>query len=302
MFDRDGNAAMNLRIEVGAQIGGRPGQDRSDRAGKAPLLIGFVGRARRVPCSCGRHLGGHSHVGAMVFNRLEHGDGAPELLTFLGVRSRIFGAAPSDPACFGGENGLDQCRRGRGCAVDLGGRRAVEGNSGDPPCRIKVCGHGGCHVGLVGLDHQDIRAQTGHDDIGLTAGNDRCGARNGHLTIGVAPGHDRELFAKSNAADQGPVGQTWQEPLFDLRPRRRVDDCASCCGGHERTGSDERTELFDHDRQFGEPVTRSTEVFRNVKAKPAHLGHVRPKGRKGFVGCVEEVSIRHDRVDILQER
>ena len=81
----EADAAVHLDVELGAQVGRRHGQRRRHGRGVGELVAAVRGGPGRVPHGRGRQLGGHEHVGAVVLDRLEHGDRAAELLAHLGV-------------------------------------------------------------------------------------------------------------------------------------------------------------------------------------------------------------------------
>ena len=100
------------------------------RGGERELVAAGGGGAGRVPHGGGRQLGGHEHVGAVVLDRLEHGDRAAELLAHLGVLGGLLGALAGDAGRLGGEDRageVDQQSDGR-----RGGRRPARRRSVDP--------------------------------------------------------------------------------------------------------------------------------------------------------------------------
>ena len=77
----------------------------------------------------GGQLGGDDHVGAVVLDRLEHGDRAAELQALLGVRRRQLGALAGDADRLGREDHAGEVDEHAPRAGEHGGRRAVEGDA-----------------------------------------------------------------------------------------------------------------------------------------------------------------------------
>ena len=89
----DGDAAVHLGVEVGAQVGGRarPAWRRPRR--RSVSWSPPVAAARAASHTArGGQLGGHDHVGAVVLDRLVHGDDPAELHALLGVGGGQLGA------------------------------------------------------------------------------------------------------------------------------------------------------------------------------------------------------------------
>ena len=101
VFPREPDAAVHLDVELRTQVGGGQGERGRHRRGVRELIAARRGSARGIPHRGGRQLGGHEHVGAVVLDRLEHGDRSTELLTLLGVLGRLFGALAGDARRFG---------------------------------------------------------------------------------------------------------------------------------------------------------------------------------------------------------
>ena len=92
MLPGEADAAVHLDVEVGAEVGRLQRQHGRHRGGVRPLVAALVGRPGRVPHVGRGELAGHEHVGAVVLDRLEHGDGPAELQAHLGVGGGLLGA------------------------------------------------------------------------------------------------------------------------------------------------------------------------------------------------------------------
>ena len=123
----DGDAAVHLGAEVGAQVGRRRGLGGRHRGGEGELIAARLGGSRRVPHGRRRHLGGHAHVGAVVLDGLEHPDRPAKLDALAGIGGGQLGALVRDADRLGGENGTSQVGEDApGARQDLD-RRPVEG-------------------------------------------------------------------------------------------------------------------------------------------------------------------------------
>ena len=128
MLPGDGDAAVHLGVEVGAQIGGRRGQRGGHRGGVGELVATGGGGPTGVPHRVGGQLGGDGHVGAVVLDRLEHGDGAAELLAVLGVRRAEIGALAGDAHRLGRQQDPGHVGQHPAGAGEDGGRGGIEGH------------------------------------------------------------------------------------------------------------------------------------------------------------------------------
>src|SRR5690606_33590084 len=110
------------------QVGGGSGQRGGDGGGVAELVATGGGGAGGVPHGAGGELAGHGHVGAVVLDRLVHGDGAAELLALLGVGGRHVGGLLGEAGGLGRQDHPGQVREQAGGAGEHGGGGAVEGD------------------------------------------------------------------------------------------------------------------------------------------------------------------------------
>ncbi len=124
VFVGEADPAVHLDVEVGAQIGGIGRGDGRHGGGDRQLVPTSGRRSGGIPDRGRGELGRHEHVGAMVFDGLEHGDRPTELDALLGVGRRLFGALACHTCRLGGEDhpvevdeglaGAGQDRRGGG--------------------------------------------------------------------------------------------------------------------------------------------------------------------------------------------
>ena len=129
---------MHLGAEVGAQVGGRRRLGGGYGRREGELVAARLGRPGRVPHRGRRHFGGHTHVGAVVLDRLEHGDRSPELDAIAGVSRGHLGALVRHTDRLCGENRARQVSEatpGAGKHLD---RSAVEGEARAAPGRVEV--------------------------------------------------------------------------------------------------------------------------------------------------------------------
>ena len=163
----EADAAVHLDVEVGALVGGRHGQRGGDGRGVGELLAAAGGGAGRVPHRGGGQLGGHDHVGAVVLDRLEHGDRAAELQAHLGVLGGHVGALAGHADGLGGEDRageVDRAAGGRRAAPSAGD--AVERDPAGAAGRVEVRRRlDGDAVG-VGVDDGDVVADGDEQHVG----------------------------------------------------------------------------------------------------------------------------------------
>ncbi len=128
MLPGDGDAAVHLGVEVGAQVGGGRGQRGGDRRGVGELVAAGRRGPGGVPHGAGGQLGGHGHVGAVVLHRLVHGDRTTELDALLRVRGGHLGALAGDADRLGRQDHPGQVDEHAAGTGQHGDGRAVEGH------------------------------------------------------------------------------------------------------------------------------------------------------------------------------
>ena len=137
----EADAAVHLDVELGALVGCRQRERRRHGRGERQLRASFLCGTGGVPYQNRGELGGHQHVGAVVLDGLERGDGPTELHAHLGVGGGLLGAlgGDADRLCRDDEPGqVDQDLAPAGDDVC---RRAVELHAGGAPGRIEVAWH-----------------------------------------------------------------------------------------------------------------------------------------------------------------
>ena len=108
-----GKADTSVHLDIQFRIVHVGGHRSSRGYSGRELHLRRVGSCRRsassVPgCRC-CELYGNEHVGAVVFDRLKHSDGATELLALLGVGNRIVKTATCAAHGFGAGQNPGQC-------------------------------------------------------------------------------------------------------------------------------------------------------------------------------------------------
>ena len=101
-------------------------------------------------------LGGDQHVGAVVLDRLEHGDRAAELLPLLGVGGGLLSALAGHTDALRGEQQpsvVDQRLAGAGDDLDGG---SVQGDPGGPAPLVQVGRDLDGHAVGVELDQRHV--------------------------------------------------------------------------------------------------------------------------------------------------
>ena len=128
----EADAAMHLDVEFGVADVGRKRQCRCGGGDQPELLLVLAGRAGGVPDAGDRRLGGHQHVGAVVLDGLEGGDGAAELLADLRV---LDSAVDAVRRTADGLGGIEGAGAGQGGVARAGEQVVADLDVGqrDPP-------------------------------------------------------------------------------------------------------------------------------------------------------------------------
>ena len=270
MLPRDGDAAVHLGVEVGAQVGGRCRQRGRDRSGVGQLVFADLGGHRRIPHRTGRELGGHAHVGAVVLHRLVHGDRPTELDPLLRVGRRRLGALEGHAHRLRREEepvAIDERLTGAG---DHGARHTVERDAGGAAGGVEVLGrldrHAVAHLhdgDVVSGEHQqhlgEPAAQHGAQGAGDLTVGDGDRAVEGDRTEARAVGEAREVLGLRGVVGHG------------------VERGARDHGRHERAGRHRPSQLLDDHHELFQPVARAAVLLGEVEPQPAQLHEVAPE-------------------------
>ena len=284
MFPGDGDPAVDLGVEVGAQVGGRRSEGGGHRGGVGELIATGGGGPGRVPHRAGGQLGGHGHVGAVVLDRLVHGDRATELLSLLGVRRGQVGALAGQPHGLGRQQHPGHVAQHLAAARDDGGGGGVERHPRRAAGGIEV-GWGVDRDAVADLDDGDIFASRDEHEPGQATAQRHHRAGGG----GVGDGHGA---VDGHGGRRRAVGQTGQERLGRGVIAGRGQHRAGGHGGNERPGRDRPPQLLDHDDELLEPVAGAAVLLGHVEPQPAQLDEVVPEGRHHLVRGVEQGSGR----------
>ena len=121
------DAAVHLDAQFGVVHVGRQRQCRCDGGGQPELFLVLAGRTCGIPHAGDRGLRGHQHVGAVMLDSLEGGDGAAELLADLRVLDRAVHTIRRTAHGLGGVQGA----RARQCGVARAREQVIaDGNIG----------------------------------------------------------------------------------------------------------------------------------------------------------------------------
>ena len=259
----EADAAVHLDVELRALVGRRQRERGGHGRGQRQLIASLLGGAGGVPYRRGGELGGHEHVGAVVLDRLEGGDGPAELHAHLGVGGRLLGALGGDAGRLGGDDEAGQVDEHLAPAGDDVRGRTVERDAGGAPGRIEIAGHLHRHAGMRRLDDDGVVARGEDEDVGEATAQDRR-RRPGGRTAGHG-----DVGRERDAAEGGPVGQSRQQPGRQLVGSGRVDDGAGDHGGHEGPRRHGAAELLDHHHELGQPEAGAAPLLGEVQTQPA---------------------------------
>ncbi len=276
----DGDAAVHLGVEVGAEVGGGRGQRCGDGGRVGELVTAGGGGTGGVPHGAGGQLGGHDHVGAVVLDRLEHGDRPTELDALLGVLGGHLGALAGHADRLGGQDHPGQVRQvapGAG-QDDRGG--TVQADPGGAAGRVHVGGHLDGDA-LADPDHGDVLACGDQQHLGEPSGEHVAGVARGNT---VADGH---VAAERHGGDDRAVGQARQQRV-GLLTADRSQHGAGDHRRHERAGRHRSTELLDDHDELLERVPRTALGLGHVQTQPAQPGEFAPPRRQPLLGRLEQ--------------
>ncbi len=284
MLPGDGDAAVDLRVEVGAQIGGGGGEGGGDRGGVGELVAAGGGGPGGVPDGAGGHLGGHGHVGAVVLDRLEHGDRAAELLAVAGVGGRGIRALAGHAHGLGGQDRARHVGGHAGGAGEHRDRRTVEADATGPAGGIERGRSLDRHAVGGGVDHGDVVADRYEEHVGL-AGAER------HRGPGDRAVAHRDVGVRGHGADHAAVGEAGQPAVLHLVGAAGGEHRARDRRRHERARRHRPAQLLDHDDELLQAVPGTAVGLGQVQAEPAHPGQLGPELRQRFLGGLEQGAV-----------
>ncbi len=181
VLPRDGDAAVHLRVQVGAQVSSRRGEGRCNGGGIAELVAAGGCGAGGVPHGARGEFGGDGHVGAVVLHGLVHGDRTAELDALLRVGGAHLGALACHAHGVGRQDHPGEIDQRAASAGDHRHWRTVEGDAGAAAARVEV-GRRVDRDAVADLDDGDVvadrdehdRGQPGAEhDTGIAAGRSR---------------------------------------------------------------------------------------------------------------------------------
>ena len=267
----EADAAVHLDAELGVVVGRPHGEGGGARRGEGQLIAAGSGGAGGVPHGGGGQLGGDEHVGAVVLDRLEHGDLAAELLAHLGVLGGLVGAGVSDARGLRREEQAAEVEQRPATTDDDLDRGAAEGGAGGPAAAIGVGATDELEAGGVALDHDDVVTGGDHDELGEVPTEHQATVARGGGAV------DGERATEADAGRGRAVDQAGEQAGGLLRRAGGGHDRAGDDGGQERARGELTAELLDHDHQLGEAEAGAAVLLRDVQAQPSELGHRRPR-------------------------
>ena len=283
VLPREADPAVNLDVEL--SVVGEAGQRQGagDGAGQLELLA-VADRPRRIPDRRRRHLGGDSHVGAVVLDRLEHADRTTELDPVPGVVTGAVDALLGPTGGLGGDDGAGQRERPPAAAPDEV-RSAAPGSSPDGPVRPGAVGS--MLVGTVTLRPgapartiDEVVADGEHEDVGQTGAEHHPGVAVDHdRAVARGRGGQGQVAVEADRTRRPPVGQAGEQIGLlgggaQRRHHRRGDH-----GRDERAGRHGPAELLDHDDELGRARSPTPRTPRGGAGRATPTGPCRPRTR-----------------------
>ena len=282
VLPREADASVDLHAQVGAQVRRGHRQRRGDRGGERELLAALHARSRRVPHGCGRQLGRHGHVGAVVLHRLEHRDRAAELLPVLRVRGGEIGRFAGDADRFRGDDQTGDVEQLARRARQHLRRGAVERHATGAPGRVEV--------GRV-LDRDAVRLRL--DDGHVLADRDEQQVRERRAEH-CARCPVEPALAELDAAAQGhrargrAVGEPGEEPLLQVVGAGRDERRAGDQRRHEGARRQAAAELLHHHDRLLEAVAGAAVLLGDVQTEPSEACGFVPERRVRLVGRLQQ--------------
>ncbi len=267
----EADAAVHLDVELRGLVAGGQGERGRHGGGEGELVATLLGGAGGVPHGRRGQLGGDQHVGAMVLDGLEHGDGPAELHAHLGVGGGLLGALGGDAGGLGGHEEPRQVDQHLPPPGDHPHRRTVERHPGGAPGRVEVGRYVDGDAARRRVDHDGIVARRQHENVGEAAAQDR------RRRPGGPPVAHRDVGRQPHASEHRSVGQPAQQACRQVVGPDLVDDRAGDDRRHERPGRQRPAQLLDHHDELGQAEARAAPRLGEVQAEPAQGGQVAPE-------------------------
>ena len=166
MLPGEADAAVHLDAELGIVVGRPHGEGGGAGSGEGQLVATGCGSPGGVPHGGGGQLGGDEHVGAVVLDRLEHGDRAAELLAHLGVLGGLIGAGVGHARGLGGDQHATEVEQRPAPTGDDLDRGAGEGRPGGTAAAVGVGPADELEPGGTTIDHHDVVAGGEQHELG----------------------------------------------------------------------------------------------------------------------------------------
>ena len=271
----DGDAAVHLRVEVGAQVGGRRRERGGDRGGVGELVVADLGGHGGVPHRAGGELGGHAHVGAVVLHRLVHGDRPAELDPLLRVGGGQLGALEGHAHRLRRQEQPVAVDEGLAGAGEHGARRAVEGDAGRAAGGVEVLGRVDGDA-VAHLDDGDVVAGQHEQHVGERRRRARRRALPEALPSVIGDRRRRGRRRRTSSRRRG------RAECFALVASSATASSVALAitVGTNGPGRHRAPELLDHHHELLEPVARAAVLLGEVEAEPAELHEVAPERRQ----------------------
>ena len=259
-----------------SSAGGERQRGRHGR-GVGELVAALLGRPGRVPHGAGGQLGGHEHVGAVVLDGLEGGDGPAELHAHLGVGGGLLGALGGDAGRLGRDDEpgqVDQHPPPAGDAPRAGAPSSVTRAARRVGSRLRRHARR-CTPPADVVDDDGVVARGQDEDLGEATAQDRRrrpgGRASRHRDVGRRARRRRRRSRRPGPAAAVPPARP--EPAASMHG-------AGDHGRHEGPRAQGAAELLDHDDQLGQPEARAAALPRAGAgpASPARRGRPRTAG------------------------
>ena len=252
---------------------------------------GPVAAPCRVPHRGGRQLGCHQHVGAVMLDGLERGDGPPELDPLLGVGHRCVRTGPHQTHRLRRAQRAGQRSGASGRArEDVGpvDRRRRHGDVGSSAGRVEVVCPRHRDAGRVRPEHHQVVAGPHEKQVGRRPAQEDA-------TVAVEhPVAEGEGPAPTERGHAGAVRQSGEQ--------RHLLGVVATVGDHRR-GQHRREEgpwrdltaqLLQHDDELAQPRTCATVLLGEVDAEPTERRHLVPEGRPRLDVGLEQRPVGRD--------
>ena len=233
---------MYLGAEVGAEIGGRHGDRPGHRCRERQLLAAGRGGPSGVPHRAGGEFGGHRHVGAVVFDRLEHGDRSAELDALLGIRGRHVGALGGHADRLCGHDDPRQIGEDTAGTREQHGRSAIQRDPSRAPGRIHVLRDVHRHT-VAEFDDGNVVTDADEEHLRQATTQHVPGVAGGDSSV------DADVAGQCHCPDDRAISEPGEMRVRSVAAHRS-EHCTGQDRRHERTRSHGPTELFDDHDEF----------------------------------------------------